>query len=235
MSETYSKGAGFDLCASQYAPNGRLLQLEYAARAADNSGTVIGICGKDSVLLAVENLNINKLFEKDANQRIFNIDGNMGMAVGGLLGDCSILVDRARLEAASYRQKYERGITLELLCERVDSFLHAYTLYSAVRPFALSIMMASWDNKNGPRLYKIEPSGTTTGHFCCSFGKGSEQARSEMEKFEFKDLPTDQLVKAAAEIIHGVHDERADKNFRLDVGIVGSQTKGKFEYRLIQQ
>ncbi|XP_022230749.2 proteasome subunit alpha type-3-like isoform X2 [Drosophila obscura] len=225
---SHSKGSGFDLSVAQYAPSGRVLQIEYATRAADNSGTVIGICGKDSVVLAVENLNIRQLFEPDANQRIFNIDGSIGMAVGGLLGDCNVVVDRTRLEAANFRQKYERGIALEALCERVDIFLHAYTLYSSTRPFALTIMLAGWDSEKGPRLYKIETSGITTGHFSCSFGKAGERAQSEMNKFKFNDFTTDQLVNAASEV---VHDESNDKNFRLDVGLVGGETKGCFQYK----
>ena len=37
-------------------------------------------------------------------------------------------------------------------------YLHAYTLYSSVRPFGCSVMIGSYDSK-GPQLYVIDPSG----------------------------------------------------------------------------
>ena len=37
-------------------------------------------------------------------------------------------------------------------------YMHAYTLYSFVRPFGSSVMLAGYDN-GIPQLYGIEPSG----------------------------------------------------------------------------
>lgn len=72
-----------------------------------------------------------------------------------------ILVQTAREEAANYRQQFKRPIPLKVLNDRISNFIHAYTLYSAVRPFGVSIILASNDPHNGPELYMIEPSGTS--------------------------------------------------------------------------
>ncbi len=45
-----------------------------------------------------------------------------------------------------------------VLAERMAGFMHAYTLYGAVRPFGVSIIMGVWD-KDGPSLWSVEPSG----------------------------------------------------------------------------
>ena len=37
-------------------------------------------------------------------------------------------------------------------------YVHAYTLYSSVRPFGCSVMMGSYED-DGPQLYTIDPSG----------------------------------------------------------------------------
>lgn len=37
-------------------------------------------------------------------------------------------------------------------------YIQAYTLYSSVRPFGVSTILASVD-KDGPQLYVVEPSG----------------------------------------------------------------------------
>lgn len=39
-------------------------------------------------------------------------------------------------------------------------YVHAYTLHSAVRPFGVSMIVASYDDK-GPEMYLIEPSGVS--------------------------------------------------------------------------
>ena len=37
-------------------------------------------------------------------------------------------------------------------------YVHAYTLYSSVRPFGSAFLMASHE-EDGPQLYMIDPSG----------------------------------------------------------------------------
>ena len=59
-----SIGTGYDLSASQFSPDGRVFQIEYASKAVENSGTAIGIRGKDGVVFAVEKIVTSKLFEK---------------------------------------------------------------------------------------------------------------------------------------------------------------------------
>lgn len=53
--------------------------MEYAAKAVENSGTVIGLRGKDGVVFAVEKLVTSKLYEPGANKRIFHVDEHVGM------------------------------------------------------------------------------------------------------------------------------------------------------------
>lgn len=69
----------YDLSASQFSPDGRVFQVEYAMKAVENSGTVIGLKGTDGVVLAAEKLILSKLHEPGTNRRIFNIDKHIGM------------------------------------------------------------------------------------------------------------------------------------------------------------
>merc|ERR1712128_311281 len=101
-----SIGTGYDLSASQFYPDGRVFQIEYASKAVENSGTAIGIRGKDGVVFAVEKIVTSKLFEKGANRRIANIDTHVGMAAAGLVTDARQLAEIARDEASTYRGDY---------------------------------------------------------------------------------------------------------------------------------
>lgn len=82
-------------------------------------------------------------------------------AIAGLLADGRQIVETARKEAINYKQQFDRPIPIKVLNDRISSFIHAYTLYSAVRPFGVSVILASYSPETGPQMYMIEPSGSS--------------------------------------------------------------------------
>lgn len=224
-----SIGTGYDLSASQFSPDGRVFQVEYAQKAVENSGTAIGLKGKDGVVFAVEKLVTSKLYETGANKRIFSVDDHVGLAVAGLLADAKQIVETARIECSNYRNQYGSDIPLKYLNDRVSMFMHAYTLYSAVRPFGCSAIMGSYDSVDGPIMYVVDPSGVSHGYYGCAIGKAKQAAKTEMEKLKTADLGLKDLAKEAARIIYLVHDELKDKAFELELSWVGAATNGKHE------
>jgi 20S proteasome subunit alpha 7 len=223
-----SIGTGYDLSASQFSPDGRVFQVEYAQKAVENSGTAIAIRGKDGVVFGVEKLVVSKLYEAGANKRIFHIDRHIGMAVAGLLADARQLAEIAREEAANYRHQYGSSIPCKVLADRVAMYMHAYTLYSFVRPFGCSVMISSFEDGT-PCLYNIEPSGICYGFHGCTIGKAKQAAKTEIEKLKMKDMLIKDLIKEVAKIIYSVHDEVKDKAFELELSWVGEHTNGKHE------
>ncbi|CAH0399992.1 unnamed protein product [Chilo suppressalis] len=224
-----SIGTGYDLSASQFSPDGRVFQVEYAAKAVENSGTVIGLRGKDGVVFAVEKLVTSKLYEPGANKRIFHVDEHVGMAVAGLISDARQIVETARSEASNYRSQYGIPVPLKYLNERVSMYMHAYTLYSAVRPYGCSVVMGTWTEHDGPQMYMLDPSGVAFSYFGCAVGKAKQAAKTEIEKLKLADLTVKDLVKEAARIIYLVHDELKDKQFELELSWVSAATRGRHE------
>uniref|UniRef100_A0A8C6VRH4 Proteasome subunit alpha type n=2 Tax=Sauria TaxID=32561 RepID=A0A8C6VRH4_NAJNA len=245
-----SIGTGYDLSASTFSPDGRVFQVEYAMKAVENSSTAIGIRCKDGVVFGVEKLVLSKLYEEGSNKRLFNVDRHVGMAVAGLLADARSLADIAREEASNFRSNYGYNIPLKHLADRVAMYVHAYTLYSAVRPFGCSFMLGSYDDDDGAQLYMIDPSGVSYGYWGCAIGKARQAAKTEIEKLqvvdmclsqtqllmiellpplEMKEMTCRDAVKEVAKIIYIVHDEVKDKAFELELSWVGEITKGKHE------
>jgi 20S proteasome subunit alpha 7 len=223
-----SIGTGYDLSASQFSPDGRVFQVEYAQKAVENSGTVIGLKGKDTVVFAVEKLITSKLYEPFTNKRTFTIDEHIGMSVSGLISDARQIVETARLEAANYRTQYGVCIPLKYLVDRISMYMHAYTLYSAVRPYGCSVILSAYQDKS-PEMYMIDPSGVSYGYYGCAIGKAKQSAKTEIEKLKLSTMDSNELVKEAARIIYLVHDELKDKQFELEMSWVGKQTSGKHE------
>ncbi|KAM9842202.1 proteasome subunit alpha type-3 isoform 1-T1 [Aulostomus maculatus] len=248
-----SIGTGYDLSASTFSPDGRVFQVEYAMKAVENSSTAIGIRCKDGIVFGVEKLVLSKLYEEGSNKRIFNIDRHVGMAVAGLLADARSLAEVSREEASNFRSNYGHDIPLKHLSERVAMYVHAYTLYSAVRPFGCSFILGSYDKDDGPQLYMVDPSGISYGYWGCAIGKAKQAAKTEIEKLQvslnlmnvevqeklklmvtllvcqMKEMTCRELVKEVAKIIYIVHDEVKDKAFELELSWVGEVTNGRHE------
>jgi 20S proteasome alpha/beta subunit len=51
-----------------------------------------------------------------------------------------------------YRSDYGSPIPLPYLTQRVSAYMHAYTLYSSIRPFGATVILGSWD-KQVPSLF----------------------------------------------------------------------------------
>lgn len=92
------------------------------------------------------------------------------MAVSGLSSDARQIAETARSEAASYRTQYGIGIPLKYLNDRVSMYMHAYTLYSAVRPYGCSVIVGAYE-ADGPAMYMIDPSGVSYGYYGCAIGE----------------------------------------------------------------
>ncbi len=157
---------------------------------------------------------------------MFSIDRHVGSTVTGLLADGRALVDVAAEEAANYRSDFGSDIPLKYLVDRVSGYMHAYTLYSAVRPFGTNVMLGTYNKDEGARLYSVEPSGVARGYWGCAAGKAKQQAKTEIEKLKLKQLKCRELVKEAAKIIYQVHDEVKDKMFELELSWVTEETEG---------
>ncbi|KAJ8677476.1 hypothetical protein QAD02_013263 [Eretmocerus hayati] len=133
------------------------------------SRTVIALRGENCVVFAVEKLIASKLYEPYSNRRTYSIDQNIGIAVSGLISDARQIIETARLEAANYRAQYGTNIPLKYLNDRLSMFMHAYTLYSAVRPYGCSIVLSAYEERI-PEIYMIDPSGVSYGYHGCAIG-----------------------------------------------------------------
>lgn len=220
-------GTGYDLSASQYSPDGRVFQVEYAKVAVDNSGNIIAIRGKDGVVIATEKFLVSKLYEPTSNTRVCSIGDHISCGVAGFYPDAKALVAQARSYDEEHRNDHGYPIPITTLKDRLGAYIGAYTCSSAVRPFGASLVLASHDEN--PLLYMVDPSGAAVGYYYIAAGKGKQAAKAELEKLNCSNMTCQELVKEAARIIYAVHDEAKGGAFRLELCWVGEHTKGKHQ------
>ncbi|KAK4392572.1 Proteasome subunit alpha type-3 [Sesamum angolense] len=220
-----SIGTGYDLSVTTFSPDGRVFQIEYAAKAVDNSGTVVAIKCKDGVVMGVEKLIASKMMLPGSNRRIHAVHRHSGMAVAGLAADGRQIVARAKSEATNYESVYGEPIPVKELAARVASYVHLCTLYWWLRPFGCGVILGGYD-RDGPQLYMIEPSGISYRYFGAAIGKEGRLPKPiyyidrEIEKLKLSEMTCRQGVIEVAKIIYGVHDEAKDKAFELEMSWV---------------
>ncbi|XP_020241832.1 proteasome subunit alpha type-3-like [Asparagus officinalis] len=216
-----SIGTGYDLSVTTFSPDGRVFQIEYAAKAVDNSGTVIGIKCKDGIVLGVEKLITSKMMLPGSNRRIHLISNfwNLCLAVAGLAADGRQIVARAKSEATNFEKTYGEPMPVKELADRVASYVHLCTLYWWLRPFGCGVILGGYD-RDGPQLYMVEPSGVSYRYFGAAIGKGRQAAKTEIEKLKLSEMTCREGVIEVAKIIYGVHDEAKDKAFELELSWV---------------
>lgn len=219
-------GTGYDLSVSTFSPDGKVFQTEYAQKAVDVSGTVVGIKCKDGVVLGAEKTIISKMLEEGSNRRTYAVDRHAGVAVGGVAADGRQIVNRAVDEAREYKNFYGDSIPGHVLSERIANYVHLFNLYWYVRPYGTSTLLAVYDSE-GPQLYLVEPSGTALRYYGTAVGKGRQAAKTEIEKLKLTEMTCRQGVVEVARILHSVHDE--EKPFELELAWICEDSSKEFK------
>lgn len=222
----------YDRAITVFSPDGHLFQVEYAMEAVKRGSTAIGIKGGDCVVLAVERRALAKLQDPRTIRKIVPLDTNVTLAFSGLTADARVLIQKARLEAQSYRLTCEDDPTVEYLARHIARTQQKYTQRGGVRPFGISSLIAGFDldNSDGsdgsddgdntekkPVLYQTDPAGThSRWNAQVIGGKNAKSLREFLEKNYTNDMTQDAAVKLGIQALLEVVDSGA-KNMEICV------------------
>lgn len=229
-----STGSGYDYSAGTFSPDGRIFQVEYALKAVENSGTALGIKCSDGVVVAVGKAKPSKMLVAGSNKRVFALDAHVGVAITGYGADGRQIVNRGREEARSYKDAYGHKIVPSALANRLALYVHYFTCYGSLRPFGTSSIVAAYDeDEKSPELYMIEPSGACYRFFACAAGRGTNAAKTELEKVLNKyggaaGITCRQGAMELAKILHLVREQNKDKPLDMDMGWLCAESNFKF-------
>ena len=210
-----SSGSGYDLSASTFSPDGRIFQVEYASKAVENGGTVVGIKASDGVVLGVSKPLLHKMIVASTGsyKRIHNIDVHAGIASTGFLPDTRVLVGRAVDEAVDWQENYGSKIPPHILADRLGHYVHYFTLHGALRPFGASSVLGAYDSEEKKySLFMVETNGAAYSFYGVATGKGKQAAKTELEKLDLHKQPctSAEAVKHIAKILTLLHNENKD-------------------------
>ena len=204
-------GRGYDMAITQFSPEGRLFQVEYAIEAVRRGTTAIVCRNKNSVVFAVEKKSSELQDDRTGSEKIFKIDDHIGVAIAGLTADARVLIDRARVQAQVNILNYDEKISVKDSTLNICEYKQIFTQNAGVRPFGVSFLIAGIDS-NGPSLYLTDPSGAMWSYFSFAIGSGATEARAYLEEHYKKDMSDEDLKLLPLRTLKEVMGDNLNKN-----------------------
>lgn len=212
----------YDTDITTFSPAGRLHQVEYAIEAVKQGACAVGLRSKKYALVA----SIKRASSELASyqQKVFQIDSHMGIAVSGLIADARVLAQYMRNECLSHRFVFGTAHPSERLVVKLSDKSQYYTQRADKRPYGVGLLVAAYDEQTGPHIFQTEPSGVYFEYKAQAIGARSQSARTYLEKvyetFDSEDLSLDELIRHILTALKGASTKKLTSR-NVSVGIVG--------------
>ena len=192
----------YDSLTSIFTPEGRLLQVENAIKNIGNAGLCIGIETKEGIILTCEKESISKLNEKGKHsEKIYTIDKNIAVGVGGLSADANLLIDYSREFSQNYFFKYKSLTPVEKVVKYISDVMQMKTQFGSSRPYGAGFLFGGWDKNFGFQLYNTEPSGIYNTWKAHAIGKNDQSAQSSLKQYYENDISLKDGLKLAVKVL----------------------------------
>jgi proteasome alpha subunit len=217
MEDIQHQQMGYDRAATMFAPDGHILQVEYAEKTIRLGSASVGIVCSDGVVIISDRRQKDKLIVEDSANKINEIDEHIIAVSAGITSDARILVDKARVLAQQHRVTYDTAPNTESIVKEIANVKQQFTQYGGARPFGVSMMFAGFNG--APVLYVTDVTGNYLQFHANAIGENDEKIRSLLRSKFVGGMDCKRAIKMALEIFSDIQgDEFSVENF--DAGII---------------
>jgi len=223
MEDVQHQQMGYDRAATMFAPDGHILQVEYAEKTIRLGSASIGVVCNDSVVIVSDRRRKDVLIVEESANKINEIDEHIIAVSAGISSDARVLVEKARVLAQQHRVTYDSAPNTESIVRDIADVKQQFTQYGGARPFGVSMMFAGINGK--PVLYTTDITGNYLKYKANAIGENDEQIKRLLREKYREGMSSDEGVKLALEIFKEVQGDEYNVE-KFDVGIL---SKGKIE------
>ena len=211
-------GRGYDHGITTFSPDGRLFQVEYARESVKRGTTTAGLKFKEGVVLVCDKRIASRLIIPESIEKMFKIDGHVGIATSGLVADARQLVARARVEAQVNRITYAAKVPVDILTKKIFDFNQSFTQYGGSRPFGTDLLIGGVDD-DGIHLYETDPSGAYQSYHAGAIGSGRNTVIDYFESNWKANMTLNAAMKLGLEALRHSNDEELNRN-AVEVSVI---------------
>lgn len=206
-----------------WSPQGRLYQIEYAMAAVKKGSACVALTSATHAVLVSLNRSPHKL--AGYQEKVFEIDEHVGIAISGLSSDARMLSKFMRTECLNHRYTFESSMPAKRLATLVADKSQVHTQRYGRRPYGVGLLIAAYD-KTGPHVFENCPSGNFLEYKAMAIGARSQACKTYLEKTfeEFEKCSRDELVKHGVQALREAVSSKGDEVFSAEcvsVGVVG--------------
>jgi proteasome alpha subunit len=213
-------GRGYDHGITTFSPDGRLFQVEYARESVKRGTTTAGLKFKGGIVLVCDKRIASRLIIPESIEKLFKIDGHIGIATSGLVADARQLVSRARVEAQVNRITYSDKIPLDTMTKKICDFKQSFTQYGGSRPFGTALLIGGVDD-NGIHLYETDPSGAYQSYHAGAIGSGRNTVVEFFENNWKPNMTLNAALKLGLEALRDANDQELNRE-AVEVAVIDS-------------
>jgi len=216
--------AGYDRAITVFSPNGRLYQVEYAREAVEKGTVSLGIRYANGVLLAVDKNLTDPLVIANSVEKIYKIDDHIGAATSGLVADGRRVIDKARVDAQSYKLTYGEPSEVQNMVKKVTDNMQLYTQIGGLRPFGVALLVGGVDDDGSCHLYETDPSGSFWEYKATAIGEQSNNVREIFEKEYREDLTKQEAIDLSLRSMYKGTEDQFNSD-SIEISVIDSRTK----------
>jgi proteasome alpha subunit len=220
MDDIQHQQMGYDRAATMFAPDGHILQVEYAEKTIRLGSASVGIVCKDAVVIVSDRRKRDNLVVEESANKINEIDDHIICVSAGISSDARVLIDKARVLAQQHRITYDSEPSTESIVRDIADVKQQFTQYGGARPFGVSMMFAGFNGE--AVLYTTDITGNYLKFKANAIGENDEKIRKILRE-KYKDgLTSKEGLKMALDIFREVQGDDFDIG-RFDVGTLSKK------------
>jgi proteasome alpha subunit len=217
MEDIQHQQMGYDRAATMFAPDGHILQVEYAEKTVRLGSSSIGMLFKDGVLLMSDRRQRDKLIIDESANKIQEVDDHIMAVSAGITSDARILIEKARVLAQQHRVTYDSEPTTESIVREIADAQQQFTQYGGGRPYGVSMMFGGMSGK--PTLYTTDVTGSYLQYRANAIGENDEKIKTRLREEYREGMTAKEAIKLAIKIFKEVQGEEFNIE-RFDAGIL---------------
>ena len=213
---------------SNFSPEGRLYQIEYAVQAVKMGATVFGIQSEGGIILAVEKKKISELIENKSIGKIIMLNNFIFCCFSGLTSDGRICIEKIRIYLENNSFLFNSLNCIEKCSRKIRQIIS--NVYSGEngemyinRPLGVSFLVSGFDLLNC-HLFSIDPAGNSTKKQIASLGNGSKDATFVIREGYRKKMTMEEIEKLAIKSMRVVIENKITES-DLELCILDSKIK----------